>query len=147
MAQASEVTPWLTKMQLPADVARIISLSKEDEDLTFERIGNELHTTESQADIRYVRNFAPEDDGFLFPDDFAEVLANRLAADLCMAVTQTQSLRDTYLIQAQDGLRTAMFNGAVERNNVVLQSSSWIDAHEGWGTSETDPSRRGLSGY
>lgn len=147
MAEASEISPWEHKFQLPADVARIVSLSYADEELTFERLGDVLHTTTTEADLRYVRNFAPEDDGFPFPDDFAEVLACLLASDLAIAITQTQAYRETYMVQAKERLRTAMFNGAVERNNYVIHSSSWIDAHDGWPTSEIDPSRRGLSGH
>lgn len=146
LAEASPVYPWDYQLQLPSDCARIVGLSVEDNELQFERIGQILHVKEDEADLRYIQNFSDVDDGFAFPDDFAEVLANLLAAEIAVSLTQTQSLRDDYLNMYQERLRQARFNGAVERNDQPVTSSSWTDAHD-TGSIEIDPSRRGLSGY
>ncbi len=87
------------------------------------------------------------DDAFSFPDDFAEALANLLAAELAMSLTQTQSLRDTYLQMYSERIAQARFNGAVERFRVSVESSSWVDTHDSFITTDIDPRLRGLSGY
>lgn len=143
---ASPVTPWEYQFELPADCARIGSVSVEDSPIEYERVGNRLHCMEAEIDLRYHKNFADVDDGFAFPDDFAEVLASFLAAELAMSLTQTQALRDTYLNEYMERLASARHNGAVERNDKPIASSSWMDAHDsGW--PDTDPRLRGLSGY
>lgn len=143
---ASAVYPWDYKFQLPSDCARIIGLSVEDQSIQFERIGEILHAKEDEADLRYISNFGDVDDGFAFPNDFAEVLSNLLAAEIAVSLTQTQSLRDTYLNMYQERLHQARFNGAVERNDLPIVSSSWVEAHDD-GLIEIDPRLRGLSGY
>jgi hypothetical protein len=146
LGDASEVTPWEYQFQLPPDCARIGAVTVEDNLIEFERVGDRLHTMEDEIDLRYHRNFSDVDDGFAFPDDFAEVLASFLAAELAMSMTQTQALRDTYLGEYQERLAAARHNGAVERNDKPVASSSWMDAHDS-GYPDTDPRLRGLSGY
>lgn len=144
----SPVAPWTIQLQLPADTARILSLSVDDSELVFERVGQILHTTEAPAVLRYVKDFSTIEEGFGFPNDFAEALASLLAAELCQVVTQNQSLRNTYLEEHYRHLTQARFNGAVELNNhPTTHLSSWLDARAGWSPDQIDPSVRGLSGY
>lgn len=148
MAEASTVTPWLYKYQLPSDTGRILGVSVDDIPVDYERVGNLLHTMQDESvDLRYVKNYADVDDGVSFPEDFAEVLACFLAAELAVPMTQTQALRDTYLNMYVERLRSARFNGAVEQNRSPEVASSWLDAHDGYNASEIDVTRRGLSGY
>jgi len=144
----SPVAPWLYVCTLPADVGRILSLSQNDQPFEYERFGNHIHMmVEPPVLLRYVKNYADADDGTTFPDDFAEALANLLASELAVPVTQNQSLRETYIGAYLERMAMARHNGAVERYEVPVVVSSWLDAHYDVNSvSEIDPRLRGLSG-
>lgn len=116
------------------------------QDVPYELQGRTINCDRESIDLRYVYDFADTNDGFAFPDDFAETLSNLLAADLAMSITQTQSLQDTLLNRYQERLRQARFNGAIEQPSVSTTASTWLDAHDGSAT-EIDPRLRGLTGY
>lgn len=144
--EESEISAWSYTYSLPADTARILSITTADEIIIpFERVGDLFYCNETSVVIRYVASFADVDDGFEFPDDFGEALACLLAADLCISLTQTQALRDTYINEHAVALSQARFNGAVERYDMVLTASSWIAAHDG--LYDIDPTMKGLEGY
>lgn len=143
----STIEPWTYRIQLPGDCARILGVSVNDHEIEYEQVRSTIHTQEAEVDLRYVSNFANEDDGFLFPDDFAETLANLLAAELAIPLTQSPDLRNTFLEMYVDRLRQARFNGAVEQPPIARTASSWADAHDGGSLDHIDPRLRGLSGY
>lgn len=140
------VGTWLYQFLLPAVCARILSVSFDGELMDYELQGRTINANRATADLRYVANFESADDGFAFPDDFAETLANLLAADLAMSITQTQALQDTLLNRYQERLRQARFNGSIEQPSTTVVASSWLDAHDA-GSLDIDPRVRGLSGY
>lgn len=142
----SVVFPWTYQFILPSDVARILSVTVDDDEVPYEQVGASLHSDQTDLDLRYVKNFSGAADGFAFPDDFAEVVACMLAAELAIPITQQQTMRDTYLQMFAERLAHARFNGAVDRTAIQQQASSWVDAHDGFGTSDIDPRLRGLSG-
>lgn len=139
--------PWSNKFQGPADIARILSVSYNDSEADFELVGTVFHSNLDQLTLRYVKSFADENDGFAFPDDFAEALSNLLAAELSIPMTQTPALRDMFLNMYSERIGQARFNGSVERQWVATENSSWVNAHNGTTSSEIDPRVRGLSGY
>lgn len=142
----STVEPWTYRIQLPGDCARILSVSADDAEVEYEQVRSILHTQASEVDLRYVSNFANEDDDFTFPDDFAEALSNLLAAELAIPLMQAPDLRNIYLDMYAERLSQARFNGAVEQPQILRTASSWADAHDGWVATEIDPRLRGLSG-
>jgi hypothetical protein len=95
--------------------------------------------------LRYVCKFSGTDDGFAFPDDFAEVAAYYLAMDLCVSFTQNKSLVEQLNAQYMRALSDARFNGAIERPPGKIEASSWLGAHDN--SDEIDPALRGLAGY
>jgi len=140
------VFPWEYVLTIPSNVGRILSLSIEDRPVDYERIGDHIHVLlEPPVLLRYVRSYPDADDGTTFPDDFAEALANLLASELAVPVTQNQSLRDTYISAYLERIAMARHNGAVERRDHPVVSSSWLDAHDDEGL-QIDPRLRGLSG-
>lgn len=129
-------------------MARILSISIEDEPVEYEQIGTRIHALHGLGiDLRYVRGFTVLDDGAGFPDDFGETLANLLAAELAVSLMQNQSLRDTYLNMYAERLGQCRFNGAVERYILPEEASTWLNAHGGLLPTEVDPRLRGVSGY
>lgn len=147
LSTASPVYPWTYQIQIPGNVARILGVSVDDHEVEYEQVRSILHTQDEEITLRFGVNFTNEADGFTFPDDFAETVANLLAAELAISLMQSPDLRNTYLDMYLDRLRQCRFNGAVEQPPIVRSGSSWADAHDGADTEQIDPRRRGLSGY
>lgn len=147
MVEASTLYTWDYQFQLPGNLARILSLTYEGYKVQFERLGNVIHTLRTPVDLMYVKSFSGTTDNTAFPPDFAEVLSNLLAAEICVSMTQNQSLRDTYLNMYAERLRQCRFNGAVEQPTQYIDASSWLDSRVYPLSVEIDPSQRGLQGY
>lgn len=125
-------------------VARIQYVTDaEDIPVPYEVVGGYIFTNEPVPRLRYIRSYSAVDDAADFPDDFAEALSNLLAADLCISLTQNQSLRDTYLQAFQAIVASARFNGAVELYPTQGAAEDWIASHYGLFTT-ADPDRRTL---
>lgn len=146
LAEPTIVGTWNYQFLLPARCSRILAVTFQGADEPYELQGRTINCDRETVDLRYVYDFADTDDGFAFPADFAETLANLLGADLAMSITQTQSLQDTLLNRYQERLRQARFNGAIEQPVSSVVASSWLDAHDG-SAIEIDPRIRGLTGY
>ena len=124
-------------------VARILSFTNSDNvSVDYEIVGAYIYSNEETPRLRYIRSYTAVDDGATFPDDFAEALANLLAAEMSVSLTQNQSLRDTYMQAFAYALSQARFNGAIE--NVAYDpgtSDDWLAAHYGL-TTQADPPYR-----
>lgn len=146
-ASLTELWSWRHTIPTSVPVGRILSFSTlDDQEIPYERVGGYIFSNNEEVRLRYVRTYDAVDDGVTFPDDFGEALANLLAADLCISLTQNQSLRDTYLQMYERAISQAKFNGAVEESILQSRSEDWVAAHDGV-TSQIDPRLRGLEGY
>jgi len=145
LSEASSLGDWVYKVQLPTDIARILSVMVNEAPQDYERVGNVLHVVEAPVDLRYVQNFSGVTDAFLFPDDFAEALAFYLAGDLAQSITQSDNLSRSNFQLYNDSIRQARFNGAVETASPD-NYNDWLAVHNGL-SSQIDPTVRGLAGY
>lgn len=142
---ADAVFPWTWVSQAPTDIARILNISVADEPVEYELVRDKIYSMKGPVDIRYVSNYSTADEGFSFPDDFSETLSCRLAAEMCMAITQSPQLKQELMQAYMLTMAEARFNGAVERFSVDPSDSPWLRAHDGF--VDVDPRTRGLSGY
>jgi len=130
----------------PANVGRIISVTDADsEPLEYFLRGDSIYTNSDSAYLEYVKSGLAFDDNSLYPDDFSEALAYLLAADICIALTQNGTLRDTMLRDHAETLRTARFNGSCEIAMGSEPVASWIYARSG-ASADGDPRLRGFDG-
>jgi hypothetical protein len=145
-AAVTDLAPWAHKFTIPSDCGRILSISRSNETVAYERIANEIFAVESILDIRYVRAFGSEvvDDAFIFPDDFGEAAAAYLAAQLAIPISQNRSLYDLNMQDYRERIAMARFNGATERYGNYEQNSTWLDAHDNF-TTEVDIESKNLA--
>lgn len=130
--EPSPIVNWDYVHQKPTDLNRIISVTDaNDVAVDYELVGTYMHCNEPIITLRYITRYDAIDDAQDFPDDFGEAVAAMLAADLCISLTQTQALRDTYLNEYAVIISQARFNGAVERAPAELKATAWTDVHNG----------------
>lgn len=143
---ASELFPrWGYVFSVPPDLGRILSVRNvNDDDITYETVQGALHCNFPSIVLRYVANFTDADDGLDFPDDFAEALANLLAAEICISLTQEQSLRQTYYEAFMITVSQARFNGAIEKVQEDDTPVDWLASRQGFSTLD-DRSARNLA--
>lgn len=137
---------WAYKITLPTDIGRVLAISDTNNcEISYELLGGYFYTNEPSPRLRYIKRYIALDDATDFPEDFSEALANLLAADICVAFTQNQSLRDTYLQAYSFAIGQARFNGAIENTYYPASTANdWLDAHSGIDY-PGDPSRRPLN--
>lgn len=104
-------TAWgdLNIFALPSDCTRPIATSLDDCPGAYEVEGAQLISKESEIGILYI---SKETDESLFSEAFCELLALRIAADICYSIVQSRTLKldlkgeyETYLAQVRS------FNG------------------------------------
>ncbi len=140
---------WSYKHTIPTavPVGKILAFSDADDvACNYEVVGAYIFSNESDPRLRYVRTYTAVDDGVTFPDDFGEALASILAANMCVSLTQNQSLRQTYLLEYKEAIAQARYNGIIE--NYVFKvgdSIDWIAAHGGM-SGPLDPTERHTGG-
>lgn len=157
-ATATTVVPWSWIHDLPTDLGRILSVvDASDVHVHYEIIGSTIYTADNPVVLRYIRlipseNFVaiaydagpPEvaaEAAFQFPDDFAEACACLLAADICVSLTQNSDMRAEMLQMYEGHLRTARFNGAVERSLVTIEADDWIATRGTYGDLNSYPDK------
>lgn len=143
---ASELAPrWAYAFSVPPDMARPLRITDvNDFEVLGEFVQGTFHTNAETIILRYVQKFEDTDDGVDFPDDFAEALSNLLAADICVSLTQEQSLRATYYEAYVLSLSQARFNGAIEKLNEAVADDDWAASRNGYLTVD-DRSARNLA--
>lgn len=134
VAADAMTTVWTYKHTLPTTVpiAKILAVTSPDDfPVDYEVVGAYFYSNEEDPRLRYVRSYTAVDDGATFPDDFGEALANLLAAELAIPLTQSQSLRDTYMQAFGYAISQARFNGVIESTAYHGTSDDWLAAHYG----------------
>lgn len=89
----SPLFDWTSQFQLPSDCLRILKVNSEYTKWSQE--GNKILTNENTCNIKYIARV----DESLFDSSFIEVLAFRLAVDMCYSITQSSSREQ--VLQAQ----------------------------------------------
>ncbi len=111
------------EFQLPSDCLKVLRL--EDEDIAYVIEGNKLLTNESSIKIKYISDVQ---DTTLFPSDFAEVLALKIAVDICMSLTQDRLLKRDLLAQLDVLLADARSMDAQEGTPDDFMNDVWINS-------------------
>lgn len=108
---------------LPTDLIRI--LETDAQDMEWQREGATLVTDASTVDIRYTAKIT---DPGLFDDNFSEVLACKLAADICYALTQNATFRAQLMAEYTQRLREARSFNAQEGGTRQVYARDWVNA-------------------
>ena len=143
----TNVKPFEWRFHIPTDAARILSVGDMagsyytmEYEQAYKIFGRELYATGTGTPpllrITFVSNAV--NDTQVYPDDFAEVVACYLAADLAVSITQTDERRQQLLGQYEGLLRIARFNGAVELapGYAIQDEGSWVATREGYGIND-----------
>lgn len=138
---------WEYKYRLPTNYARAVAVTDAaGMEVNYEVMGVHLFTNHKRIFLRFVRNYTALDDATTFPDEFAEVVACAIAADLCVSLTQSDTLRAQMLEEFSYNLSSARFSNAVEAP-LAKVDADWLDARNMGLGSDIDPRIRGLQGY
>jgi hypothetical protein len=111
------------EFQLPSDCLKVLRLEQEDVKYVIE--GNKLLTNETSIKIKYISDVTDTD---LFPSDFSEVLALKLACDICMQLTQDRLLKRDLLAELQVLLADARSMDAQEGTPDDLVNDVWLNS-------------------
>ena len=107
---------------MPADCIRI--LETDSDDLEWQKEENTLVTDASSVFIRYVAKIT---DVGKFDANFSEVLACKLAVDICYALTQNASFREQLMGEYTQKLREARSFDAQEGGTRQVYANAWIN--------------------
>ena len=116
---------------LPSDTGRILSLTMNGDRVPYEQVAATLYASSPSPLLRYIRVFSPTENVFSYPDDFAEVLATYLAADVCVSFTQNMGMRGELMNQYEYLLSQARHHGAVDLSPQTEDDLGlWTTVHE-----------------
>jgi hypothetical protein len=114
---------FLYGAELPADCLRVWNSYYADE---FYQIENGVIYSDSEdLDIKYIAKIT---DPTMFSPAFCEALALKLAADCCYALTQSNSLKNTYLAEMAAYLPSARGADAQENPPYDFQQDLWLNS-------------------
>ena len=117
---------WLQVLR----VFRDVSTDRELPSKSWVREGNFILTREGTVYLRGIKRIT---DTALFHPAFVQCLAARLAADLCMTITQNQKQQGLMLQLYGVKLDEAKNGDGIQGDNEVIQSENLIDARAGAG--------------
>jgi hypothetical protein len=111
------------QFQLPTDCLRVLEIDTIG--MEWEREGNVIVTDSAVVYIRYL--YEVTEAGY-FDSCFAEVLATKLAADVCFAITQSTTLKDMLTKEYQQKLREARSFDGQEGGPKRVYAREWLDS-------------------
>lgn len=112
--------------ELPSDFIRLLAPYPEDkvEDLDYQIEGTKIYTDESAPlYIRYVKNVT---DTATFDDLFVQVLACRLAMEICEEITQSTQKLQNIMSMYESSISKAKKTNALEKPKQSWPDNSWI---------------------
>jgi hypothetical protein len=110
--------------QLPSDLARILKTDI-PYDQKWAREGNTILANRDAVNILYGKKIT---DASLFDDQFSEVLAWKLASEICYPITQNASRSETVANSYKEMLREARSMNAQERGSIEqVTANEWLD--------------------
>lgn len=123
--QPADVFDYSFVFQLPTNCSRVFETDL-DIRVPWEEISeSRLAADSNEVKIKYGRRVT---DVTKFDDNFIEVLAWQLAADICFAVTQNAAKTDATEARAERELRQARSFDAQVGSIKQVQSSEWLNA-------------------
>jgi len=109
--------------QVPSDCLRVLNVDSNG--ILWEREGNKILTDSPSLGIRYVSKVTTPGS---FDSCFCEVLACLLASDICFAVTQSTSLKESLDKQARQKLREARSFDGQEGGPTRTYAKEWLNS-------------------
>lgn len=117
----SPLFDWENQYQLPSDCLRVVRVN--DELTEWVQEGNFILTNETTCQIKYISNI----DESLLDSSLCEVIAFRLALDLCYSITQSAPREQTLQAQYSVFLADARSFSAQSANQQEYYATSYID--------------------
>lgn len=115
---------WDYQFQLPADCLRVYGTDLPKE-YPWKVEGRMLMANVNAVSIKYIKQVT---DVSQFTPGFSEVLATKIASDVCYSITQSVTLRDQLLREYNDKLRQARSFDAQEGQGDRVYARSWLNA-------------------
>jgi hypothetical protein len=104
---------------IPADSIRLLSIN---DTTPYCKEGPYLVTTLAEVKLHYISKDIPE---AYFDEDFKEALACAIAADLCYAITQSNTLKQSLMQECEKWISEARSYGSQEVTVEGLQFDEW----------------------
>lgn len=108
------------QFQVPVDCLRVLNIDAQD--FEWEKEGDKIVSDADSIGIRYIARVLPG----MFDSCFCEVLATKLAADVCFAITQSTSLKETLLKDYLQKLREARSFDGQEGGPTRTYATEWL---------------------
>ena len=112
------------QFQLPSDCLRVIGTDIPNAG-AWKVEGRILVCNQNAVNIKYIKQVT---DASQFTPGFAEVLAAKLAADVCYAITQSATLQDRMDMKYRDQLRQARSFDAQESTGDRVYADTWFNS-------------------
>lgn len=109
---------------LPSDFLTLVRMNIRCD---YDIYGNQLRTNADDVILDYVARI----DESLWPPYFEEMVVYRLAADMCMPVTDNATLADRLLMKYEASKRTAKAVDSKQVPNKPFSNSPMLEAHRG----------------
>lgn len=111
------------EFQVPADCLRVLDIDSND--FEWVREGNKILTDSDTLAIRYVAKITTPGS---WDANFCEVLATKLAADVCFAITQSSSMRELLMKEYSQKLREARSFDGQEGGPTRTYAKEWLNS-------------------
>jgi hypothetical protein len=115
----------MNEYDLPTDYLRVWDLSNQFTNWTMEDDGAgvlKLYADDSQVEIRYIFK---QTDVTKYSTKFVELLALKLAVELCYSLVQSASLKQTLVAEYQEAIRDSRSFDAQENTPGRIDSGLW----------------------
>jgi len=111
--------------QLPNDYVRVLSAGNglKSQGLKYKIVGNTLHTNAPKVVVSYIAR--PEEEAF--PPFFSNALIARLAAELCLPLTESTTRTDYMYNRAEEEFRAAKLTDSQQDVPSCFQDFSLIE--------------------
>jgi len=111
--------------QVPADCLRILETDTGNEGEEWQKEGDKIRSDVAPMSIKYVKKVT---DPNLFDANFAEVLAIKLASDVCYAITQSTTLKAALLDEYKAKIREARSFDGQEGGTRQVYARQWLNS-------------------
>ena len=133
-AQAPQA-PWIGKYLIPVDMLRVLECGDEP-DFYWENTTNwqvEGKYINTMGENCYVRGLTNDIGDANFTPSFNQAFAARLAADLCLAITQSASLTNSLYQKAGELMQIAITMDSMQGRTRKLRSGKYLNARRSRG--------------
>lgn len=124
-AVSAPLFDWGYQFPLPSDALRVVDTDLPKVGAKWHVEGRVILCDSETLKIKYIRQVT---DASQFTPGFAEVLATKLAADICFSLVQSVQLKSELFAEYERKLRTARSFDAQESMGDRVYADSWLKA-------------------